>query len=170
VAGSEEFMASDDKADEDKGELGVQLDKELAPVGSSPKAATRAAAKIGKAAPSPNPMTNLLIADIVLRGGGRVMRHLLETNLLKTKYPPQMARDIVKGRGIVRTFAGAAIARLATRSVPGALVVGGGLLAKALYDRRKGEEARVKGEKAVDRRAAKARSGKAPDHGGAKAK
>jgi hypothetical protein len=157
-------MASDGKGEADTGELGVQLDKELAPVESSPKV-RRAAAKIGKAAPSPNPMTNLLIADIVLRGGGRIMRHLVEANLLKTKYPPQKARDIIKGRGVIRTLAGAAVARLATRSVPGALVVGGGLLAKALYDRRKGAEARAKGEKAVDRRAARARNGKASQRG-----
>jgi hypothetical protein len=34
-------------------------------------------------------------------------------------------------------IAGIALVRIATRSVPGAIVVGGGLLAKTLYDRRK---------------------------------
>ena len=34
-------------------------------------------------------------------------------------------------------IAGAALVRIATRSVPGAIVVGGGLLAKTLYDRRR---------------------------------
>ena len=34
-------------------------------------------------------------------------------------------------------IAGAALLRIATKSVPGAIVVGGGLLAKTLYDRKK---------------------------------
>lgn len=154
-------MASNDKADEEKGELGVRLDKQIERAtdtgGTSNNRAARAAAKIGVTAPSPNPKTNLLIADIVLRGGSRIMRQVVEANLLKAKYSPQKSRDIIKGRGIVGTLAGAAIARIATRSVPGALFVGGGLLAKALYDRSKGERAKAKGEQALDRRAAKAK-------------
>jgi hypothetical protein len=38
---------------------------------------------------------------------------------------------------IARKLAGAAILRVATRSVPGAIVVTGGLIAKTLYDRRR---------------------------------
>ena len=90
---------------------------------------------------SPNPMTNLLIADIALRGGGRLLRHAVETTLLGTKYPTDKARNIVKGRSMTQTLIGTAIARVATRSVPGALLIGGGMLAKALYDRRKGTKA-----------------------------
>jgi hypothetical protein len=39
--------------------------------------------------------------------------------------------------GLVSKIAGAALLRVATKSVPGAIVVGGGLLAKTLYDRKK---------------------------------
>jgi hypothetical protein len=39
-----------------------------------------------------------------------------------------------------RRLAGAALLRVATGSVPGALVVGGALLAKHLYDRKKARE------------------------------
>jgi hypothetical protein len=106
--------------------------------------------------PSPNPMTNLLIADLVLRGGGRLLRQLVETNVLKTKYSPDKARKIVKGRGLAQTLISTAVARVATRSVPGAILVGGGLLAKALYDRSRGAEAKAEGEQAVERQAAKA--------------
>ena len=42
---------------------------------------------------------------------------------------------LAKG-GLTKGLAGAAMARIATRSVPGAIVIGGGLLAKMLYDRR----------------------------------
>ena len=87
--------------------------------------------------PSPNPMTNLVIADIAMRGGGRLLRHAIESTLLGVKYAPDKARNIVKGRSMVQTLFGTAIARVATKSVPGALLVGGGLLAKTLYDRRK---------------------------------
>ncbi|MDB5725684.1 MAG: hypothetical protein JWQ16_2438 [Novosphingobium sp.] len=105
--------------------------------------------------PSPNPMTNLIIADIVLRGGGRLLRNLVERNVLKAKYPPETAKSIVTGRGMAQTLVGTAIARIATRSVPGAILVGGGLVAKALYDRRKGHDAKTKGEKAIARRVVK---------------
>lgn len=105
--------------------------------------------------PSPNPMTNLIIADLVLRGGGRLLRGLVERNVLKAKYPPDTAKSIVTGRGMAQTLVSTAIARVATRSVPGAILVGGGLLAKALYDRRKGAEAKEKGQQAVAKRVAK---------------
>lgn len=85
--------------------------------------------------PSPNPMTNLVLTDIVLRTGGQLMRHAVERSLLGTRYSKQAARDIVKGRSILQTIVGTAIARVATRSVPGALLVGGAMLAKTLYDR-----------------------------------
>ena len=105
---------------------------------------------------SPNPMTNLVLADVALRGGGRLLRHLVERTLLQTKYAPGKAKAIVKGRSMTQTLVGTALARVATRSVPGALVVGGGLLAKTLYDRRRGKAAaRATGKAAVDKQAEK---------------
>lgn len=103
---------------------------------------------------SPNPMTNLIIADVALRGGGRLLRHVVERTLLGVKYPPDKARDIVKGRSMAQTLVGTAVARVATRSVPGALLVGGGLIAKALYDRsQKRSKAEAEGDSAVDKQA-----------------
>jgi hypothetical protein len=123
------------------------------------RTASKAKATAGKAKavppPSPNPMTNLIIADLVLRGGGRLLRNLVERNVLKAKYSPDTAKSIVSGRGMAQTLIGTAVARIATRSVPGAILVGGGLVAKALYDRRKGHEAKSKGEKAVAKRVVK---------------
>ena len=105
--------------------------------------------------PSPNPMTNLFIADVALRGGGRLLRHLVERAMLGSKYNAHTAKSLIKGRGMRQTLLGTAVARVATGSVPGAILVGGGLLAKALYDRRRGSEAEDKGNKALARRAAK---------------
>jgi hypothetical protein len=41
-----------------------------------------------------------------------------------------------RGRGLLGAGIGIAAARLATRSIPGALLVGGAFLAKTLYDKR----------------------------------
>lgn len=119
------------------------------------KARDRAQAAGG---PSPNPATNLILADIALRGGGRLLRHAVERTLLGTKYSSAKARDIVAGRGMVQTLVGTAVARIATRSVPGAIIVGGGLLAKTLYDRgRDRAAAKAEGEAQVEAQADEAR-------------
>ena len=108
-------------------------------------------------APSPNPMTNIVLADIVLRSGGQLMRHAVERTVLGVKYDKKKARDIVKGRSMAQTLVSTALARLATRSVPGALLVGGGMLAKALFDRRKSRAENVaEGEKAITQQAQRA--------------
>lgn len=132
-------------------------------LGAAAKAAAGKTAATGKSAaaaaptPSPNPMTNILIADIALRGGGRLLRHAVERGVLGVKYSPEKAQNIVKGRSMAQTLIGTAIARVATRSVPGAIIVGGGLLAKALYDRRKdAQAAKAEGEAAVVRQASRA--------------
>jgi hypothetical protein len=90
---------------------------------------------------SPNPATNLLIHDILLRSGGRVLRLGLEKGLLRNRYGKSTAKEIVENRSIMQTLASYAVARVATRSVPGAIVVGGGILAKALLDRRQSRRA-----------------------------
>lgn len=116
------------------------------------KTAKRAAKTVSETAEglSPNPATNLLIADLALRGGGQLLRHAIERTVLGAKYSPDKAKKIVKGRSMVQTLISTAAARLATRSVPGAIVVGGGLLAKTLYDRRQGKRAaKASGSKAV---------------------
>ncbi len=99
---------------------------------------------------SPNPATNLIIADLALRGGGRLLRHAVERSVLGAKYDKQTAEQLVRGRSMAQTLVGTALARIATRSVPGAILVGGGLLAKALFDRRKGRAAaRAEGAREV---------------------
>lgn len=97
--------------------------------------------------PSPNAKTNLVVADIVLRSGGVIVRNGLERGLLGANYAPKKAAQILKGRTLGQTLVGAAIAKIATKSVPGAILVGGGLLAKTLFDRRKGRLAQLEGEK-----------------------
>ncbi len=85
------------------------------------------------------PLTSTLaVADAV---------NLIERSVLGAKYSPERARQIVKGRSMTQSLLGTAVARIATRSVPGALIVGGGLLAKTLYDRsRNRRQAQAEGE------------------------
>jgi hypothetical protein len=85
--------------------------------------------------PSPNPATNVLIAEILVRSGGRLARRAMEKGLLKARFEREQAVAIIEGRGLAHTLISTTVARVATRSVPGALLVGGGLLAKTLYDR-----------------------------------
>lgn len=99
--------------------------------------------------PSPNPMTNLILADIALRTGSLLLRRGVEKGLIASKLGPKKAGRLIEGRSMVQTLVGASIARLATRSVPGAIVVGGGLLAKTLYDRKRSRKAAVDGEIAI---------------------
>jgi hypothetical protein len=85
--------------------------------------------------PSPNPATNVLIAEILVRSAGRLARRALEKGMLKARFEREQAVAIIEGRGLTHTLVSTTVARVATRSVPGALLVGGGLLAKTLYDR-----------------------------------
>lgn len=78
---------------------------------------------------------NLIVSEILLRTLGRLTRHTLEKAVARRHYGPAKAKSIVEDRSILHTVAAYGVTKLATRSVPGALMVGGGLLAKTLYDR-----------------------------------
>jgi hypothetical protein len=85
--------------------------------------------------PSPNPATNLMIADVAVRGASIVFRRAVERGLLRAHFGPEKARDIVEGKSMGNSLFAAAVSKLAMRSVPGFLVVSTGLLAKAVVDR-----------------------------------
>lgn len=105
------------------------------------KSAARGTARKAKATlakvpgPSNNPATNLLIFDIAMRGVSMVVGRGVERGLLRTRYRGEKAADIVKGRTMIQSLAATGAARIATRSVPGFLLIAGGLLAKAVFDR-----------------------------------
>lgn len=106
-----------------------------------------------------NPLAGILLADLALRAGGSLMRRTVEKGLLSKKYSSAKATDIVKGRTMAQTLISTALARVATRSVPGALIVGGGLLAKALYDKRQADALEVtQSEQAVTKQADRGRA------------
>ena len=112
----------------------------------------RALAKIP--GPSTNPATNLLILDVAMRGASLIAGRAMERALLRTRYQREKAHDIVKGRTMLKSLTATGVARVATRSVPGFLLVMGGLLAKAVIDRSLGRRESVRrGEKALAERA-----------------
>lgn len=104
-------------------------------------------------APSPNPMTNLILADIALRAGSVLLRRGVEKGLVGTSLGTKKAGRIIKGRTMIQTMVGTALARVAISSVPGAIVVGGGLVAKSLYDRNRARKAEAVGAAAIEEQA-----------------
>lgn len=118
-------------------------DSKKVPAGLARKGGRAVKQALGKArsraekvpGPSPNPATNVLIAEILVRSAGRLARRGLEKGMLKARFDREQAVAIIEGRGLVHTLVSTTVARVATRSVPGALLVGGGLLAKTLFDR-----------------------------------
>jgi len=87
--------------------------------------------------PTENPATNFLIADLAIRAGSHIVRRGVEKGFLAGRYGKDTAHQIVHNKSLGRTLASAVLARIATKSVPGAVLVGGGALAKTLLDRRK---------------------------------
>ena len=92
--------------------------------------------------PSPDPVTNMVIADIVLRGAGAMLRQRLEKGLLTGQLEADKAKRLVESRGVIGSLALWGASRLAMRSPVGLAVVAGGLAAKVLYDRGKQVQAR----------------------------
>lgn len=115
----------------------------LAPNGAKP-IGTR-----GLPLPSPIAGTNLIIADIVMRAAGGLLRNRMEKGLLIKSYDKAKAEKLVDGRNLATSLALWGASRIATRSPVGLAVVAGGLAAKVLYDRGK----RLEGQRRARKRA-----------------
>ena len=94
----------------------------------------------GRAAPPPDRTSEedrirpgALIADIAVREGSILARRMVQKRLARAG----IAGKGVAKQGLGKRIAAIALARLASRSVPGTILVGSGFVAKALYDRRK---------------------------------
>lgn len=95
--------------------------------------AKRAIGKIP--APTSNPVTNLIIADIVLRAASRLLRRGVERAFIGVKHSPHEAKAVLARGSATKSLASSAVARFATKSPQGAILVGTALVVKALYDR-----------------------------------
>lgn len=85
--------------------------------------------------PSTNSATNLAIAEVLMRGVGRLARRSMREEMLRKEHDKETAHKLATSRSLLSGLAIYGASRLATRSVPGALVVAGGLALKTLYDR-----------------------------------
>ena len=122
--------------------------------GGREHASERPDAEANVPGPSPNPMTNALIQEVLLRGVGRLTRQTAQKALIGKRYGANFAKDAVENRSLLHTLATYGVARTATKSVPGAVLVGGGLLLKTLYDRAQGKKAaRRAGERTLRKQA-----------------
>lgn len=104
--------------------------------------------------PSTSPATNLFLADLIIRAGSYVVRDAVERGMLTGRYGSTTARDIVRNKTLGQQAISFGLAKLATRNLPGALLVGGGALAKTLYDRsQRRRKARRQGDRALKEQA-----------------
>lgn len=98
---------------------------------------------------STDPATNLIMADIAMRTGSYILRNVVEKSILKRRYGKEDARQIMENRSFKQTAASVIVSKIATRSMPGAILVGSGLVVKALFDR---SQKRRQAKRAGDRK------------------
>lgn len=82
-----------------------------------------------------------MVVDIAVREGALLARRAVQRNLARAGVTGKRAGRFASGEGFTKRLAAATLAHLAARSVPGTILVGGGLLAKALYELRKSRKA-----------------------------
>ena len=97
---------------------------------------------------SPDPASNLMMTELALRVGSQLLRNIAQRRLLGPNYGTADAKQILANRTMKQTLASMLVSRIASRSVPGAVLVGTGLLAKTLFDR---SQKRRKAQRAGDR-------------------
>ena len=104
--------------------------------------------------PSPNPSTNLIMSDILIRSIGRLTRMTIEKAMLGKRYGSQFAKEAVENRSLAHTLTAYGITKFATKSVPGAMIVTSGIAAKVLFDLGKSRrQSRKDGEKFLQKQA-----------------
>lgn len=81
----------------------------------------------------------MILADMALRAGQALVRRGVERGILQGQPAPK--GRVVRGRSLGETVVGTVLNEVARRSIPGAILVGGGLLAKALRDRHRAKAA-----------------------------
>ena len=74
---------------------------------------------------------NRLLADLARKGGTKLLDVAIDT-----LFPVDAEKAAPARKTMLSVVAGTVALRLATRSVPGAILVGGALIAKRAYDKR----------------------------------
>jgi hypothetical protein len=114
----------------------------------APPPAASAPPPAASAPPLLNPVVGMIVADVALRAGQNLVRRSLERGLMKGQaIPTTKPGHVIRGRTLTETVVGTVLAEVARRSVPGAILVGGGLVAKTLRDRARARHAKGKDPK-----------------------
>lgn len=93
--------------------------------------------------PSPDAATNLLIADIIVRGASRLFRESVKKRVADASPENREgAQDLLDGKAVIKSLALYSASKLATKSPVGLGLVAGGLALKTLYDRGKAVQKR----------------------------
>lgn len=92
-------------------------------------------------------MADPLFSRILRQNGHTLVEKAVDKIVVKKDEPTRFS--------LTRKIAGAAMLRVATKSVPGAIVVSGLLLAKHLHDRHKAAEAEAEAQAAAKAKPAK---------------
>ncbi len=94
--------------------------------------------------PSPNAATNLLITDIIVRSASTLFRRGVEKRVAKASLETEdEAKQLVDGRGLLKSLGLYTMSKVATRSPLGLGVVAGSMVVKTLYDRGKARQKRL---------------------------
>ncbi len=101
-------------------------DPELAPEVEAGAADSSAETETGKVS---------VAQDILLRSFGKIVRRRIESGLLNRTRESDETKLLIESRSLVQAVATYGVARVATKSVPGAILVGSGLVMKMLFDR-----------------------------------
>ena len=88
-------------------------------------------------------MAKELIARLAREHGPKLINHAVGKLVNGAPTDNTTADAPPKKPSLTRKIAGGILIRIATKSVPGAIIVGGGLLAKHLNDRRKAKQTKV---------------------------
>lgn len=84
-----------------------------------------------------HPVVRLLLADVVVRNGARLLRNPAARRFIAGKLGMAKSDVPAPNPGLPQRLASIAVMRVATRSLPGAALVGAGWLAHNLYKRGK---------------------------------
>lgn len=94
----------------------------------------------------------LIAANLAMKLGTSMLRGTVERAILRGRFGESAAERILKEKRVKGSGLASTAAKYATRSRPGALVVGAGLLAKTLFDKGGERRARLSGKAAKKRR------------------
>ncbi len=92
--------------------------------------------RVGDETAARHPLLKLLLADVVLKNGARLLRESASRRML-SKRQQAPAYQLPLPETLPQRLATIAALRVATKSWPGAVVVGAGVLAHSLYKRGK---------------------------------